>query len=311
MARLVEANKLIEEGEKYLKTGLFKWRADYDSAAPCFEKAAVAFKNAKDYEKACGLYLKGANCHYRNGSRFHAGKDYEEAGMVCKELKKFDKFAEHFDHASNLYLEDGTPETSALCLIRAGKTLEHIEPSWAVELFNKAANIYLNENDGRQRSAAEVVGRVSRLLVKMQKYEEAVKSIDRERSLYGQVEGGDHGASGRLVCAQVLVLLQIGDQVRAETAIADGTENISGFSVSEEYNALRQLINAFDERNQDKASAILKMPMFKYMDAAYARLTRTIKVAGYSDKAPSGNAAAGISSKSAVAANYIDDEDLL
>ena len=49
--KLLEADRLVAEGERYLKTGLFKWRSDYDSAAPCFEKAAVTFKNFKQNEK--------------------------------------------------------------------------------------------------------------------------------------------------------------------------------------------------------------------------------------------------------------------
>lgn len=308
-SRIIEANKRIEEGEKYLKTGFFKWRADYDSAAPCFDKAAIAYKNDKNFKRACELYLKTADCHYKNGSRFHAGKAYEEAGMVCKELKKFDEFAGHFDHASNLYLEDGTPDTAALCLLRGGKILESIEPSWALELFTKAAAIYENENDGRLRAAAEVTGRISRLLTKMNKYDEAIASINKEKNLYSRVEGGDHGASGRLVCAQVLLCLQIGDQVRAESMISDGTANISGFAASEEYHILQELIGAFEDRNQEKARLILKMPLFKYMDAVYARLTRTLKVVGHS----TAQEVAGDNGKLAAvnASNNEEDDDLL
>jgi len=46
-SKLAEGDKLIIDAEKYLKTGFFKWKPDYDSAAPCFQNAAVCYKNAK------------------------------------------------------------------------------------------------------------------------------------------------------------------------------------------------------------------------------------------------------------------------
>ena len=52
--------------------------------------------------------------------RFHAAKAYEEAGLMFMKMGKLDKFSSNFDHASNLYLEDGTPDTAAMCLVRAG-----------------------------------------------------------------------------------------------------------------------------------------------------------------------------------------------
>ena len=308
---LQEADKLIEEAHKHLKTGLFKWRADYDCAAPCFEKAALAYKKAKQFEKSAGLFLNAADCHYKNSSRFHAGKAYEEAGLVCKDMKKFDQFIAHFDHASNLYLEDGTPDTAALSLIRAGKCVEPIEPQWALEVFNKAADIYENEVDGRQRSAVEVVGRCSRLLVKMSRLDDAVKSLEREKQLYGQVDGGDHAASARLVCYQVLIHLKNGDEVMASLTVRDACEQLSGFSVSEEYNVLSEVIEALAQRDQQKASGLLRLPLFKYMDACYARLARDLSASASAKSSELAEpVAAAAATEGAAAGGDVTAEDL-
>ena len=44
-----------------------------------------------------------------------------------------------------------------------GKNLEEKEPSWALKMFNKAAEIYsTDESEGRLREAVNVVGRISR-----------------------------------------------------------------------------------------------------------------------------------------------------
>jgi len=283
MPNLSQADDSIAQGEKYLKTSFFKWKPDYDSAAPCFSKAAVAYKNAKKYEKARDLYLKAATCYFKNSSRFHAGKAYEEAGLVSKELKEFDKLMAHFDHASDLYLEEGTPDTAALCLIRAGKLVESVEPSWALKVFQKAVDIYESEEDGRLRSAVEVQASISRLLVKTEKFEEAIESIDKEINLWNKVDGSDNGASARLVCCQVLLYLQLGDEVQANQSLSKATENVTGFDETEQYYTLCDLLKAFSERNYDKGVSLLNQPLFKYMDVVYARLTKTIHVPGHSN----------------------------
>uniref|UniRef100_H2YEB5 Gamma-soluble NSF attachment protein n=1 Tax=Ciona savignyi TaxID=51511 RepID=H2YEB5_CIOSA len=273
-----EADNLFKEGEKHLKTGFFKWRPDFDSAADCFQKSALGYKKAKNREMAVSAYLKVADCHYKNGSRFHSGKAHEEAGLVYKEMKDFEKALTCFDHASELYLEDGTPDTAAMCLDRAGKMVEMTHPEWAASSYLKGAQIYENEDKSRFRSAAELVGKAARLQVRMNKLQEAVKSINHEKQLYSQVEGGDNGAGNRLSCALVLVYLHIGDQVHAEQSIYDACENIEGFDDTEEYQSLMNLIEAFDQRDQEVASRILNTPLFKYMDTAYAKLARSLRV---------------------------------
>jgi len=39
-------------------------------------------------DKALSAYLRLADAHYKNSSRFHAAKALEEAGKICKDLKK-------------------------------------------------------------------------------------------------------------------------------------------------------------------------------------------------------------------------------
>ena len=277
-----EAESLVAEAEKHLKTSFFKWRPDYDSAAASFQKAALAYKNGKALEKASETYVRLADCHYKNNSRFHAGKAYEDAASVYKEMKDFGKAMAHYDHAAELYLEDGTPDTAALCLDRAGKIVQMAHPQWAISSFIKAAEIYENEDQSRFRSAAELIGKVARLQVGLKKYDEAVKSIRHEQKLLSQVEGGDHGANARLSCALVLISLTQGDQVHAQQCIDAACESMDGFEETEEFIALNNLIDAFDKSDQTKVSQIANAPLFKYMDTAYAKLARSLRVPGFS-----------------------------
>ncbi|XP_076821035.1 gamma-soluble NSF attachment protein-like [Clavelina lepadiformis] len=281
--KVKEAKLLVEEAMKHLKTGFFKWRPDFDSAAASYQKAALTFKNARAFEQSYTSYMALADCHIKNGSRFHAGKAFEEAGQVqFKNLKDMAKGLSCFDRAAELYLEDGTPDTAALCLDRAGKIVQATHPEWSISSYMKAAEIYENEDQTRFRSAAEMIGKVARLQVSLKKYTEALKSIAHEMKLWSQVEGSDNGARARLTCALVLVHLQNGDQVRAEQSLYDSCNNIDGFDESEEYEALQQLLEAYNGGKQEEIARITNTPLFKYMDTAYAKLARSLNAMGYS-----------------------------
>ena len=39
--RIQDAEKLVKKGEEHLKTGLFKWSPDIDSAIECFDKGKI------------------------------------------------------------------------------------------------------------------------------------------------------------------------------------------------------------------------------------------------------------------------------
>ena len=41
--RIEDAQKLVKKGEEHLKTGIFKWSPDIDSAIECFDKGLCLF----------------------------------------------------------------------------------------------------------------------------------------------------------------------------------------------------------------------------------------------------------------------------
>ena len=277
-SKVSEGNALVREAESHLKTGFFKWSPDFDSAASCYQKAAMAYKNGRALDKALEAYNKLGECHYKNNSRYHAGKAYEDAGLICRDIKDFGKAMAQFDRASKMFLEDGTPDTAALCLDRAGKIVQMSHPEWAIKMFKKAAEIYENEDNDRLRSASELLDKAARLHVGLQQYDEAVENIMHQQSLLGRVAGSDHGAGARLSCALILVHLTRGDPVKAEQSLYASCESVSGFEESEEYLALSNLLEAFNNCNQDKVSEITNTPLFKYMDTAYAKLARSLRI---------------------------------
>jgi len=176
--RLKEGREHLAEAEKYMKTSLLKWKPDYDNAAVEYGKAATCFKNGKSLEQARDCHLKSAECHRKNGDKFHAGKALENAALVCRDLKDYDKTADHGEEAAQLFVEAGVPDTAVHTLDKIAKTVEVYTINRAVQLYLKAADVV--DNEDRSRQAIEYLGKAARLLVRQQQLEEALKVIDRE-----------------------------------------------------------------------------------------------------------------------------------
>ncbi|XP_048696205.1 gamma-soluble NSF attachment protein isoform X1 [Lepidochelys kempii] len=293
--KINEALEHIAKAEKYLKTGFLKWKPDYDSAATEYGKAGVAFKNAKQFEQAKDAYLREAEAHANNraylftdgfmacilnfgsvtSSLFHAAKAYEQAGMMLKEMQKLPEAVQLIEKASTMYLENGTPDTAAIALERAGKLIESMNPEKAVQLYQQTASVF--ENEERLRQAVELLGKASRLLVRGRRLDEAALSIQKEKSIYKEVE--NYPTCYKKTIAQVLVHLHRHDYVAAERCVRE-SYSIPGFNGSEDCAALEQLLEGYDNQDQDQVSNVCNSPLFKYMDNDYAKLALSLAVPG-------------------------------
>ncbi|CAM2106471.1 gamma-soluble NSF attachment protein isoform X2 [Lepidochelys kempii] len=273
--KINEALEHIAKAEKYLKTGFLKWKPDYDSAATEYGKAGVAFKNAKQFEQAKDAYLREAEAHANNRALFHAAKAYEQAGMMLKEMQKLPEAVQLIEKASTMYLENGTPDTAAIALERAGKLIESMNPEKAVQLYQQTASVF--ENEERLRQAVELLGKASRLLVRGRRLDEAALSIQKEKSIYKEVE--NYPTCYKKTIAQVLVHLHRHDYVAAERCVRE-SYSIPGFNGSEDCAALEQLLEGYDNQDQDQVSNVCNSPLFKYMDNDYAKLALSLAVPG-------------------------------
>ncbi|KAB5586505.1 hypothetical protein PHYPO_G00002520 [Pangasianodon hypophthalmus] len=273
--KINEAHEHIAKAEKYLKTSFMKWKPDYDSAASEYAKAAVAFKNAKQLEEAKDAYLQEAEAHTNNRTLFHAAKALEQAGMMLKDMQRLPEAIQYIEKASMMYIENGTPDTAAMALDRAGKLIEPVDLAKAVDLYQKAASVF--ENEERLRQAVELLGKASRLLVRQKKFDEAALSIQKEKNMYRDIE--NYPTCFKKTIAQVLVHLHRGDYVAADKCVRE-SYSIPGFSGSEDCVALEQLLQGYDQQDEEQVARVCNSPLFKYMDNDYAKLAITLNVPG-------------------------------
>ncbi|XP_034063590.1 N-ethylmaleimide-sensitive factor attachment protein, gamma b [Gymnodraco acuticeps] len=285
--KINEAHDHIAKAEKCLKTSLTKWKPDFDSAASEYAKAAVCFKNAKQYEQATEAYLKEAEYQTENKTLFHAAKAIEQAGMMMKEQKKMPEAIDLIEKACMMYMENGTPDTAAMALDRAGKLIEPINLEKAVDLYQKAAGVF--ENEDRLRQAVEMLGKASRLLVRLRRLDEASVAVLKEKNMYKDIE--NFPMCFKKTTVQVLIHLHRADYVAADKCVRE-SYSLPGYSGSEDSVAMETLLQGYDEQDEDQVYRVCNSPLLKYMDNDYAKLALSLRVPGGGTKKKKAAAAA-------------------
>ncbi|TSR27763.1 Gamma-soluble NSF attachment protein [Bagarius yarrelli] len=175
----------------------------------------------------------------------------EQAGMMLKDMKRLPEAVELIEKASVMYVENGTSGTAGIALDRAGKLIEPVDLEKAVDLYQKAASVF--ENEDRLRQAAELLGKASRLLVRLRRLDEAAVSLQKEKNMYKEIENYP-------TCFKV--------------------DSLPGFSGSEDCVMMETLLAGYDEQDEDQVFRVCNSPLLKYMDNDYAKLAISLKVPG-------------------------------
>ena len=139
-------SRKIKEGEdhlaaasKYLETSAWKLKfsPDWDSASDEFNKAAICFKVGRSWDQAKAAHMKAAEAYANSGSLFHAGKQFDQALLICKEMGQLEEVEDLASRGGLLYRQAGSPESASHMLIRAAKLLEVKHPERAISLYEK------------------------------------------------------------------------------------------------------------------------------------------------------------------------------
>ncbi|KAL3195406.1 hypothetical protein MRX96_015869 [Rhipicephalus microplus] len=242
--KVTEGTEALRQAEKCLKTGLLKWKPDFDNAANEYSKAATCFKAGKALDQCKDAHLRSADCYLKNGSFFACAKQLEQAALVSRDMGDLKAAADLIDKASCYFIDSRSPDTAALVLERGAKIVEAKFPEIAVGFFNRAAEIVSVED--RPRQSAEFCGHAVRLLLKLARWDEAADAVSRQKQLLAEAQ--DDRAVGRLVVALVLVHLARDDFVAAR----------------------------YDEGDPDMVTRALNAPFLRHMDTEYAKLARML-----------------------------------
>ncbi|CAH0402120.1 unnamed protein product [Chilo suppressalis] len=289
-SKINEAQEHCRAAEKALKTSLLRWKPDYDLAADEYSQAAQCYRIARDINNSKECHLKASEYYKKIRAFFHAAKALENIILITKETAPADELR----------------DSGASVLDKAAKILEENYPEKAVLLFQQAADV--SSTESYQHQGSEYISKSSRILVKLQRYDEAVDSLRREIGFHQ--ESGNTGAIGRLTVAIVLVQLARGDPVAAEKAYKEWGNNCEAAEMS----TLEQLLQAYDEEDREGARRALASPFIRSMDVEYARLAKTVPLPEGIEPAPKANvrenaAPSYVSANTANASNAANNQE--
>jgi len=268
--KIAEAQECVRQAEKWMKTSFFKFKPDYDLAASEYGKAATHYKNAKCLQQCKECLIKASECNRLNHSFFAAAKSLDQAAMVTRDMGDVLGAADLIERACQLFREHGSPDTAATTFEKGAKMVESQHPERALSMYIKASDVVMLEE--RPRQAAEYVGKASRILVRLGRYDEAANNIRKEIDLHLISES--QGLAGRMVVALVLVELARGDTVAAQKAFQEGMS----YAEEEEVGTLASILEAFDQEDAEMAYRALKNPFIVHMDVEYSKLARRLRV---------------------------------
>merc|ERR1711976_739688 len=119
MSKEAQAESHLKKSAEHLKTNMFKWSPDYDSAAFDAKKAADIYRSLKKYEKAIQSYEKTSDLYMKTkvNSAYNAGKCQELMAQCVKEQTNLKtsldviKFETYAENAAKLF-EESAPDTA-------------------------------------------------------------------------------------------------------------------------------------------------------------------------------------------------------
>ncbi|KAL0240975.1 hypothetical protein GEMRC1_006211 [Eukaryota sp. GEM-RC1] len=175
---LAKAEAHYRDGSSALKTSLFKWKPEHQSAAMHFERAATSFKVAKDFPKAIDAFKKSALSHSQTGIHYSAGKNLELAASLATKLNDHSESVTLYLDAS---LEYGLSDNLAARIKALAKAAEAQVAAGAqdeaVSTYKEAFDLSLSEELTKRLVIDSVVTPLVNLLLKGQKYEECAQFL--------------------------------------------------------------------------------------------------------------------------------------
>jgi len=268
-AKIIEAEANIKQAEKYLKTSLFKWDPDYDSAGDAYSRAATAYKVGGNKQKAIECLDKACDCYKQMRTLFQAARVLDQAVLLARDLNDFDAVVSYAERGALLFRQDGSNESAAQLLEKAAKIVVATDPEKAIGIYFKAADTVGLEDEPRK--AIDHMAMAARLQVRCKKYDESVVTLNKVLHIMSSLDGYA-AVAGRNAAGLVMVHLMLEDHIAAMKAF----EMYGAYCDMETQRALGSLLDAFDEQDGDAAKEAVNSKALKDLDIDFARLTKQI-----------------------------------
>lgn len=264
--RVNEANKFLENGHKYMKTGLLNWTPDHHNAANQYTQAAMAYKGAGLHQKAIEANELAIKCYLASNSAFQAGKCMEQAALSSKEIGDMQSVSKYYMRAIDVYRAAGQMDTAISTMDRAAKALTEKMPTMAADIYIQASETCAVED--RYRQAAEYCNKAATLYIKAKEFRRAANIAREEINCYQQA--GDNRTYNRTSMGLILIHL-------ADKNIVGANDVLRTCQMDDDvYNLAQNLVTGYDKRDAKLLNSALNHSYFRNLDTEYAKLAREL-----------------------------------
>lgn len=289
-------------GNKCARKGWFH-RPDYQGAAFEYDKAALAYKNAKEWDLAVAAYKKSAECHKENGVLSASARAFESAAGCCKDgLKDATQCGDFYRLAAEAYHLSNNDERAADVLARGAKAIDTLALKMsdqgkqtetyllAIELIKDGINFYENSEKLAIYGLKAVKSAIT-IALRARIAEEAIDLYEKMILIcVGSNASNYYNDIHKAALSLVILHLARGDVVYAERVYerecsrdSDGNERTS-FIHSDFGKCATKLLDAWDSADQDAVDAVVKSQDVTFLDSELVRIAKKLSVDGESSE---------------------------
>ncbi|KAK6154813.1 hypothetical protein DH2020_009061 [Rehmannia glutinosa] len=256
-----DPDKLIAKADKLTKLSL-------TTATALYEQAAIAYRIAKNYEKAKDGFEKASKGQEMLSS-------YPSA--LAKELGKWTEVADFYRRASELYTECGRlqPASDALAkglvLLFVESALEDASPDEAIQLYTDACATL--EEDGKEQMAFDLYRAATIVYIKLEKYADAATFLLRW-ALAADKCNATHSQCKAYLSA-IIVYLYAHDFQQAEKCHNDCCQ-VEAFLQSDQNRAATRLLSAYTDADVEEIKRAAQSSIISNLDHAIIKLARKL-----------------------------------
>eukprot|EP00041_Stephanoeca_diplocostata_P011001 m.177593 g.177593 ORF g.177593 m.177593 type:complete len:381 (+) comp18373_c0_seq2:271-1413(+) len=270
-----QGSQHFRAGEKALKTTMFKWKPDFELASEEFDKAGKQFCLAKNHAKAIEAFKLASNAHKQYDQLYHAAQSLEHAATAAKDAKMTDAIGGLLSQAAALYRRNGTGDAAALALEKAAKDAEkRSDYDAALALWLEVVDIRDTEDQTRRMKVP--LDRAIQMTIRLRKFPKTIELLNQEAILYIGLKD-DNNLNRNWLC-RMIVQLEMGNFADAEKLYEEALTG--AFASSDEQLIADQMLNAYDEKDQDKLNEVTRQQIFSFLSNDIAVLARKLKAQG-------------------------------
>lgn len=303
--RLDEARAEMKKGEEALKTGIFKWNKDYDTAARAFEAAGNRFQNSAMLEEGKSAFCRAAECKMKGKTPnyFFAAKLYENACVCCE--KQMEEAAEasrraelareaasYMLLANDYYQMNGNFERSVESIQKAAKVCAQEDPERALKNYMMLHQVLAQLDKAGMVIAIDAVREAVQFAVMHTSFREAIALYADYLKLLKPLE--QHNEANKVSLSTIIVHLANGDGGGAGKALHELLNEVEAFQSSEEYIVATNILAAYADRDAEALKAAKKNGCVMKLDNVLIKCTAALKVDGACVDPAFGNPAAGM-----------------